>query len=72
MTEAYQNGKGVTIKTNKRQIVNNLKVEGGFHGMLASLAAKAFLAKTVLVTLATGTLSVLEVHWLKKQQSNSE
>jgi len=43
----------------KRQVVHNIKTEGGFSGMLAPLAAKAlpFLAKTVLPTLATGALS---------------
>jgi len=61
MTKAYQDGKGkgVTIKMSKRQVVHNMKIEGGFLGFLAGLAAKAlpFLAKTVLPTLATGALS---------------
>jgi len=29
MTKAYQDGKGVTIKMSKRQIVHNMKIEGG-------------------------------------------
>ena len=59
MKKAYQDGKGITIKMSKRQVVHNMKTEGGFLGFLASLAAKAlrFLAKTVLSTLATGALS---------------
>ena len=38
-----------------------MKIEGGFLGFLAGLAAKAlpFLAKTVLPTLATGALSMV-------------
>jgi len=59
MTKAYLDGKGVTIKMSKRQVVHNMKIEGGFLGFLAGLAAKAlpFLAKTILPTLATGALS---------------
>jgi len=59
MTKAYLDGKGVTIKMNKRQIVHDMKIEGGFLGFLVGLAAKAlpFLAKTVIPTLATGALS---------------
>jgi len=58
-TKAYWDGKGITIKMSKRQVVHNMKIEGGFLGFLAGLAAKAlpFLAKTVLPTLATGALS---------------
>jgi len=59
MTKAYQDGKGVTIKMSKRQVVHNMKIEGEILGFFAGLAAKAlpFLAKTVLPTLATGALS---------------
>ena len=59
MTKAYQDGKGITIKMSKRQVVHKMKIEGGFLGFLAGLATKAlpFLAKTVLPTLATGALS---------------
>ena len=59
MTKAYQDGKGITIKMSKRQVVHNTKIEGGFLEFLAGLAAKALpcLAKTVLLTLATGVLS---------------
>jgi len=59
MRKAFQNGKGITVKMSKRQVVHNMKTERGFLSMLAGLAAKAlpFLAKTVLPTLATGALS---------------
>jgi len=42
----------------KRQVVHNMKAQGGFLSFLAGLAAKVlpFLAKTVLPTLATGAL----------------
>jgi len=59
MTKAYQNGKGITIKMSKRQVVHNMKIEGWFLSFLAGLAAKALanLAKTVLPILATRALS---------------
>ena len=59
MRKPYENGKGITTKMSKHQVVHNTKTEGGFLGMFAGLAAKAlpFLAKTVLTTLATGALS---------------
>jgi len=59
MAKAIQNGKGITIKMSKRQVVHNMKKEGGFLGFLAGLDAKTlpFLAKTVLPTLAPGALS---------------
>jgi len=43
MTKAYRDGKGVTIKMSKRQVVHNMKMEGGFLGFLAGLAANALL-----------------------------
>jgi len=59
MANAYQDGKGITIKMSKRQVVHNMKTEVGFLSCLAGLTTKAlpFLAKTVLPTLATGALS---------------
>jgi len=41
MKKAYENGKGITIKMSKRQVVHNIKAEGGFLGFLAGLAARA-------------------------------
>jgi len=32
MTKAYQDGKGITIKMNKGQVVHNMKIEGGSSG----------------------------------------
>jgi len=32
ITKAYQDGKGVTIKMSKRQVVHNMKIEGGSSG----------------------------------------
>ena len=45
----------------KKQLKHNLKVEGGFLGLLAGLAARALpmIAKTVLPTLGVGALSGL-------------
>ena len=43
----------------EHQVVHNMKIEDGILGFLAGLSAMAlpFLAKTVLPTLATGSLS---------------
>ena len=59
MRKAYQGGKGITIKMSKSQLAHNMKVEGGFIGMLASLAARALpmLAKTLGVGALTGLAS---------------
>ena len=61
ITKAYEGGKGITIKMSKSQLAHNKKVEGGFLGMLASLAARALpmLAKTVLPALGVGALTGL-------------
>ena len=32
MTKAYQDGKCITIKMSKRQVVHNMKIEGGSSG----------------------------------------
>ena len=61
ITKAYNNKRGVTLKLSLAQIKYNLKVEGGFLGMLAGLAARAlpFLMKNVVPSLAKGALSGL-------------
>ena len=48
LAKAYENGKGIMIKMSLRQLKHNMKVEGGFLGLLAGLAARALpmLAKT--------------------------
>ena len=59
INKARLENKGVSLKLSGKQIQANLKVEGGFLGMLASLAATAlpWLAKTILPGLATGLIS---------------
>ena len=61
LAKAHENGKGITIRMNSRQLKHNPKVEGGFLGLLARLAARALpmLAKTVLPALGVGALSGL-------------
>ena len=59
LQKALETGKGLTIKMSKTQVRKNLKVEGGFLGMLAGLAARAlpFLATNVLPALGIGALT---------------
>ena len=61
LAKAHENGKGITIRMSSRQLKHNTKVEGGFLGLLARLAARALpmLAKTVLPALGVGALSGL-------------
>lgn len=68
LMNAYQNAKGVTIKMTKTQLKYNLKVEGGFLGMLAGLAARflPMIAKTVLPALGVGALSGLASSGVQK------
>ena len=68
IAKAYQSGKGTTIKMSKSQLAHNKKVEGGFLGMLASLAARALpmLAKTVLPALGVGALTGLASSGVQK------
>ena len=50
LNRAIEQGKGITIRMSKKQLKHNIKVEGGFLGLLAGLAARALpaIAKTVL------------------------
>ena len=59
LQKALATDKGITIKMSKTQVRKNLKVEGGFLGMLAGLAARAlpFLAKSILPALGIGALT---------------
>ena len=61
LAKAHENGKGITIRMSSSQFKHNKKIEGGFLGLLAGLAARAlpFVAKTVLPALGVGTLSGL-------------
>ena len=58
LAKAYENKKG---KMSLKQLKHNMKVEGGFLGLLARLAARALpvSAKTVLPALGVGALSGL-------------
>ena len=68
IAKAYEGGKGITIKMSKSQLAHNKKVEGGFLGMLASLAARALpmLANTVLPALGVGALTGLASSGVQK------
>ena len=59
LAKSYENGKGTMIRMSSEQLKHNTKVEGGFLGLLAGLAARALpmLAKTVLPALGVGALS---------------
>ena len=59
LQKAIERGKRVTFRMSKKQLKHNLKVEGGFLGLLAGLAARALpmIAKTVLPALDVGALS---------------
>src|SRR5678815_578203 len=61
MMKAYENGKGLTIKMSKTQLIHNAKVEGGFIGAILPFLATAgkFLLSSVLPGIATGALSGL-------------
>ena len=61
LQKAIERGKRVTFRMSKKQLKHNLKVEGGFLGLLAGLAARALpmIAKTVLPALGVGALSGL-------------
>ena len=68
MAKARENGKGMTIRMSLKQLKHNTKIEGGFIGLLAGLAARALpmLAKTVLPALGIGALSGLASSGVQK------
>ena len=68
MTKAHENGKGITIRMSSRQLKHDKKIEGGFLGLLAGLAARALpmIAKTVLPALGVGALSGLASSGVQK------
>ena len=61
LAKAHENGKGITIRMSSKQLKHNKKIEGGFLGLLAGLAARVLrlVAKTVLPALGVGALSGL-------------
>ena len=75
MAKALREGKGVRISMSPTQLKYNLKVEGGFLGMLAGLAARALpfitsAAKTVLPHLGLGALSGIANAGIQKVMGN--
>ena len=68
LAKAHENGKGITIRMSSSQLKHNTKIEGGFLGLLAGLAAKALLvlAKTVLPALGVAALSGLSSTGVQK------
>ena len=65
---AHENGKGITIRMSSRQLKHNTKLEGGFLGLLAGLAARALpmITRTVLPALGVGALSGLASSGVQK------
>lgn len=68
MEDAFQKNKGVTLKLSKAQIKHNMKIEGGFLGMLAGLAAKAL--PWLAQSLGVGALSGLASTGVQKALGN--
>ena len=68
LSKAHEDVKGITIRMSSKQLKHNMKVEGGFLGLLAGLAARAIpmLAKTVLPALGVGALSGLASSGVQK------
>ena len=68
LAKAHENGKGITIRMTLKQLKHNTKIEGGFLGLLAGLAARALpmIAKTVLPALGAGALSGLASSGVQK------
>ena len=68
LAKSHENGRGITIKMSSNQLKHNTKIEGGFLGLLAGLAARALpmLAKTVLPVLGVGALSGLASSGVQK------
>ena len=72
LAKAFEGGKGLTIKLSKAQVTHNLKVEGGFLGALAGMAARFLptILKTVLPALGVGALSGLASSGVQKAIGN--
>ena len=70
LAKAHEDGKSFTVRMTSKQ--HNMKVEGGFLGLLAGLAARALpmLAKTVLTALGVGALSGLASTGVQKAMGN--
>ena len=72
LNKAKEQGKGITIRMSSKQLQHNIKVEGGFLGLLAGLATRALpmVAKTVLPALGVGALSGLASSGVQKAMGN--
>ena len=68
LAKAHENGKGIMIRMTSKQLKRNTKIEGGFFGLLAGLAARALpmIAKTILPTLGVGAFSGLASSGVQK------
>ena len=68
LNKAIERNKGITFRMSKKQLQHNIKVEGGFLGLLAGLAARALpmIANTVLPALGVGALSGLASSGVQK------
>ena len=68
LAKAHEGRKGITIRMSSRHLKLNTKIEGGFLGLLAGLAARArpMTAKTVLPALGVGALSGLPSSGVEK------
>ena len=73
IAKAHENGKGITIRMTSKQLKHNTKIEGGFLGLLAGLAARALpmVAKTVLPALGVVALSGLASSGVQKAMGAS-
>ena len=70
--KAIEQGKGIMIRMSSKQLKHNMKLEGGFLGLLAGLAARALpmTTKTVLPALGVGALSGLASSGVQKAMGN--
>ena len=68
LAKAPENGKGIMIRMSSSQLKHNMKIEGGFLGLLAGLAARALpmIARNVLPALGVGALSGLASSGVQK------
>ena len=68
LAKALENGKGIMIRMSLSQLKHNTKIEGGFLGLLARLAARALpmIARNVLPALGVGALSGLASSGVQK------
>ena len=68
LAKAHENGKSITIRMSSKRLKHNTKIEGGFLGLLAGLAARALpmVARTVLPALGVGALSGLASSGVQK------